>query len=321
MGLERLRSVALMAAGLLAVGVAFPGAAAADIRPGSLPRGADLTRPYVEGQTIVDGARVVDVPVKRPELIAKVPGGYLVRGSTNIAVQLVDRLGAKRQLPGADERVVVSRDGRLYTTAFLAGDGETVVGVRRISDGKLLASHTFRSWVDKNIGRFAHPIDLVGDRMLVGGDGGRALVWDWRRGTFRDVIGDKWHLEVGSLRDDIAAGWTAPGERCTFVARLATPHRRMWTSCDERVVAFSPDGRRMLTTDRRVEPAFGRIRLLVLRTVTGRVLARWRAERFTDVVLETGSAVSFRVQGRTSTAMVRCTVKRCRAASDPAPLP
>jgi len=250
-----------------------------------------------------------------------VRGGYVVRDRRFADTDFYDHDGVKRRLPGAFEDVVVSPDGRLYTEAGLASDGETVVGVRRISDGKRLAGHTFRSWVDKNIGRFAQPIDVDGDRMLIGGRGGRVIVWNWRRDTFRDVIRDKWHLQVGSLRNDIAAGWTAPGERCTFVAHLSTPRQRMWKSCEEQVVALSPDGRRMVTTDRRVFLGFGRVRFLVMRTVTGRELGRWTAERFTDVRWETDSAISFRVDGRTTTAMVRCTPKRCRAASDPTRLP
>lgn len=316
---RRIATAATALIALLAL-IAAP-AAAADLRPGSLPRGADLALPYVEGTTIVDGARVVVVPVRKPVLVAEVRGGYLVRDRRFADVVLVDHDGAKSRLPGADEDTITSPDGRLYASAGLVGDGVTVVTVRRVKDGERLGTRTFRSWVDTNIGRFAHPIDLDGHRLLIGGDGGRVVVWDWKRDTLRDVIDDKWHLQVGSLADGIAAGWTAPGERCTFTARLATPHRRLWKSCDEQVVALSPDGRRMVTTDRRVFLGFGRVRFLVMRTVTGRELGRWTAERFTDIRWETGSAISFRVDGRTSTAMVRCTPKRCQAASDPTPLP
>lgn len=314
------RATTVTAALLLAL-VAPAAASAPGLEPGALPRGADLARPYIEGVTIVDGARVVVVPRERPELVATARGGYVVRDRRFADAVFLDHDGTKRRLPGVDEDTLVSPDGRLYATAGLAGDGVTVVAVRRIKDGKRLASRVFRSWIDENVGRFARPIDLSGRRMLIGGDGGRAMMWDWKRDTLRTVIDDKWHLEIGSLDDDIAAGWTAPGERCTFVARLSTPRRRMWKSCEERVVALSPDGRRMVTTDRRVDPSFGSVRLMVLRTVTGRELGRWTAERFRDILFESDTAISFRVEGRTSTAMVRCSAKRCEAASDPTALP
>lgn len=306
---------------LLLALVAPAAASAPGLEPVALPRGADLARPYVEGATIVDGARRVDVRLRRPELVATARGGYIVADRRFADAMFLDRDGVERRLPGADQDTIVSTDGRLYGTASLAGDGVTVVGVRRILDGRRVASRVFRSWVDENIGRFAHPIALSGSRMLIGGDGGRVVVWNWKRDTVRTVIDDRWHLEAGSLEDDIAAGWTAPGERCTFVARPSTPRRRLWTSCEERVVAFSPDGSRMVTTDRRVDPSFGRVRLLVLRTATGRELGRWTAERFTDIDFESDTAISFRVEGRTSTAMVRCSARRCQAASDPTPLP
>jgi len=319
---DRLRNIALLTAALLIAMAALTGpAAAADLQPGSLPRGADLARPYLEGTTIVDGVRRIDVPLKRPVLVATTRGGYIVRDRRLADAVFLDHDGAKRRLQGADEDTIVSTDGRLYGTASLAGDGVTAVGVRRVSDGKRLASRVFRSWVDENVGRFAHPVALSGDRMLIGGDGGRVMVWNWRRDTLRTVIDDRWHLQVGSLDEDIAAGWTAPGERCTFVARLSAPQRRMWKSCDERVVAFSPDGRRMVTTDRRVDPSFGKVRVLVMRTVTGRELDHWTAARFTDIAFETDTAISFRLEGRTRTAMARCSAKRCESASDPTPLP
>lgn len=317
--LGRLRRSALLAAGLLTA-LSVP-ASAADLQPGSLPRGTDLARPYLEDTTIIDGARVVDVPVRRPVLVAPARGGYVV-GDRRFAdgLVLIDHVGTTRRLPGADTDLVVSADGRLYSEAFLLGDGITRVGVRRVSDGERLAGRTFTSGALAGVGRFARPIDIVGNRMLVGGDGGRVMVWNWKKDLLRTVVADRWHLQVGSLADDIAAGWTAPGERCTVVARLSTPRRRLWKSCEERVVTLSPDGRRLVTTDRRVDPSFGRVQLIVMRTVTGRELGRWTARRFTDIVFESDTAISFRVDGSSRTAMVRCSASRCQAASDPLPL-
>lgn len=320
---HQLRVASVVTALLASLAVLGGPAAAEEVRPGSLPRGADLARPYVEGTTIVDGSRVVDVPdARRLEILGEARTGWLV-SKRRIVLDLafVGRDGTERRLPGADEDVVFSSDGRLYSSAGLASDGETVVAVRRVGDGTRLAVHTFRSWVDKNIGRFAQPIDLDGDRMLIGGRGGRVIVWNWRRDTFRDVIGDKWHLQVGSLRHDVAAGWTAPGERCTFTAHLSTPHRRLWRSCEEQVLSLSPDGRRLVTIDRRLLPGFGRIRRIVMRTVEGRALGTWTAEAFTDIAWESDTAISFRVTSRTRTAMVRCSARRCQAATDPVPVP
>ena len=145
----------------------------------------------------------------------------------------------------------------------------TQVGVRRLSDGKRLAKRVFRSWVDDNVGRFARPVDLDGGRMLIGGSGGRVMAWSWKRDVLRTVKDDKWHLQTGTLRRDVAAGFTAPGERCTFVARLSRPGRELWRSCTQRVLSFSPDGRRMVTIDRRITPGFGTVREIVMRTITG----------------------------------------------------
>lgn len=307
---------------LLLLLAAPAGAGSGSLDPAALPRGADLTRPYVEGATIVDGTRTVDVPDSQDlEILGVAPTGWLVSKSRtffDLAFVAVD--GTQRRLPGADEDTVFSPDGRFYTAAGLLSDGETQVGVRRLSDGKRLASRVFRSWIDTNVGRFARPVDLDGDRMLIGGSGGRVMVWNWRRDTLRTVKDDKWHLQAGSLRRDIAAGFTAPGERCTFVARPSRPRRDLWRSCSQRVLSFSPDGRRMMTIDRRITPGFDKAREMVMRKVTGKTLGRWRAESFTDIAWENDTTISFRVDGASLTSMVRCSASRCANASDPIPV-
>lgn len=317
---ERLRRAALLAAGLL---TALSGpAVAADLQPGSLARGADLARPHVEGTTIVDGPRVVDVPdAPRLEILGVARTGWLVsKRRTFLDLAFIAHDGTERRLPGADEDTVFSPDGRFYTEAFLVSDGETQVGLHRVSDGKRLAKRIFRSWVDTHVGRFARPVDLDGDRMLIGGSGGRVMVWNWKRDVLRTVKDDKWHLQAGSLRHDIAAGFTAPGERCTFVARLSRPGREMWRSCTQRVLSFSPDGRRMVTIDRRILPGFGEVREIVMRKATGKTLGRWTAEVFTDIAWEDDTTISFRVEGSSQTSMVRCSASRCANASDPTPV-
>lgn len=303
--------------------LAWPaGAGSGSLDPGSLPRGADLFRPYVEGTTIVDGARVVDVPdAHRLEILDVARTGWFVsKSSTFIRLAFVAHDGTQRRLPGAGEDTVLSPDGRFYTEAFLLSDGETQVGVHRLSDGKRLASRVFRSWVDDNVGRFALPVDLDADRMLIGGTGGRVMVWRWKSDVLRTVKADRWHLQTGSLRAGIAAGFTAPGERCTSVAGLSHPGRELWRSCTQRVLSFSPDGRRMVTIDRRITPRLGRVREIVMRKVTGQTLGRWTAEAFSDIAWETDKRISFRVEGTSQTAMVRCSASQCATASDPTPV-
>ena len=195
---------------------------------------------------------------------------------------LVGRDGAARRLPGADEDSVVSPDGRYYSQAGLVSDGETR-GRGAAHPGRCpRRSHVFRSWVDADVGRFVAPVDLAGGRMLLGGSGGRVMVWAWRHDRVRTVAPDRWHLQVGSLRDDLAAGWTAPGHRCTVVAPLSRPGRVSWRSCSQHVVALAPGGRRMVTAAQGAD-AFDEV---TLRRVDGRVLGRWSAARIEDVVLD-----------------------------------
>lgn len=299
------------------------GAAAAGatrLEPDRLARGADLVRPYVEGQVVVDGDLRVPVDLRRPVLLGRGPGGWVVADRRTARALLVDRDGSARRLPGASTESVLSADGRFYATAGLVSDGETVVAVRRTRDGTRVASQVFRSWIDENVGRFVSPIDVAGRRVLLGGSGGRVMVWQWPRDRLRTVKDDRWHLQAGSLADDVAAGWTAPGQRCTFVAPLSHPGRQTWRSCTERVLAFAPGGRRMVTVDNGVDPSFQPVRQITLRRTDGRVLGRWSAVRIEDVTFESATRVTFRLVGTTHTSMVRCSASRCANASDPVPV-
>ena len=93
------RATTAIAALLLAL-VAPAAAAAPGLQPEALPRGADLARPYVEGVTIVDGARRVDVPLRRPVLVATARRGYIVRDRRFADAVFLDHAGTKRQAAG-----------------------------------------------------------------------------------------------------------------------------------------------------------------------------------------------------------------------------
>lgn len=314
--MHALGRTAVAVTALLALAPATAVAAATDLDPASLPRGTDLGRPYLEGTTLVDGALRIALDVRRPVLVAPARSGYVVADRSRGTASLVGRDGSSRRLPGADEDTVVSPDGRFYSQAGLVSDGETEVVVRRTRDGARLASHVFRSWVDANVGRFVSPVDIWGRRMLLSGSGGRVMVWSWPRDRVATVRQDRWHLQVGSIRDDVAAGWTAPGRRCTVVAPLSRPGRVSWRSCGERVLAIAPGGRRMVTT----RSGSATVSAITLRTVDGPVLRRWRGVRIEDVAFESSTTVAFRLVGPTSTSMVRCSASQCANASDPVPL-
>lgn len=291
-------------------------ATSTDLDPATLPRGTDLSRPYLEGATLVDGDVRIALDVRRPVLVAPARGGYVVADRSRGTAWLVGRDGSSLRLPGADEDTVVSPDGRFYSQAGLVSDGETEVVVRRTRDGARLASHVFRSWVDRGVGRFVSPVDVWGRRVLLSGSGGRVMVWHWPQDRVTTVTADRWHLQVGSIRDDVAAGWTAPGQRCSVVAPLSRPGRVSWRSCRERVLVIAPGGRRMVTA----RTGSQAVREVTLRTVGGHVLGRWSGARIEDVAFETSTRVSFRLVGPTSTSMVRCSASQCANASDPVPL-
>lgn len=94
------------------------------------------------------------------------------------------------------------------------------------------------------------------------------------------------------------------------------PGKTLWQSCDERVQAFSPDGRRIVTGDLPSED--NRLRTTIQqRTVRGVLIATYTAAHSIGFGnWETATDLVFTAYSRKTGATVRCSEGDCERASD-----
>ena len=294
-------------------------AAPTDLRPEQLPRGADARVPHLEGNTLVDGSRRIEVEGVAPELLAVAARGYVVRTRVTKGINGVRVLKVR---PNGSTRVLVRRDaydvtvndtGTHLAVASLVSDGTTSIAVSRIRDGRRVARREFGY-----PGGATYIVDFSGQRLLLGRSrSGQTHVWNWASDHVRTVARHHRWLRAGNLEGNVFAAFRTVNERCTVVARISRPGRVLWKNCDERVLSFSEDGRTMATTDRRRDPDYQTVRHVRIRTIRGRLLGDYTASSFREIQWESPRRVLFSVRDTSHTSTVRCTPMRCKNASTP----
>ena len=317
--------IALTALAVTAVAlVAAPSVTAAeaptvDLRPGSIERGEDVADPHVEGRTIHDGSLRLSFRAPVVTLLGKTGERYVVhlsrRDGSNARVLWIRPDETSKVLAtGLDvSQVVLSGDGRdLLTTPTVAED-HTVVRVVDADSGSLVESRSFRGLVSV--------LDAEQSRAVLGAwSPNRTFTWSYRSDTTQRINGRVVYAA------DIAADRVASYNRdpyaggCSVVTELHRPSETLWRSCEDRVAAFSPDGRRVASIDILAD-GLGPASVTVRRTSHGAPIARYSARWFGDIRWETDTALLLDTNGERKAATVRCDVTDCERASDLKPVP
>lgn len=312
-----LRTAALAAATLLIAAPAVAQAPVTELQPDRLPRGEDVAIPHVEDRTFVDGDRRVVVDAPRVVLLGRSGSSFILgtTGRNGTRDKRILRLrpddSVKVLLEGVSPwEVHVSQDGRHLVHARARDDRRTRVRVWKARNARLVKDRFFRSYLD-----------------VMDADAGVVLFGSWDRGTLAWRLGggverlSRRPGSVGDLRLDLFSSYTGDPYQggCTKVARLSDPRRILWSSCEERVHVFSPDGRRMATIDL-LSDGIGP-REVWQRTVRGNLLARYRTNWFGTVEWESPTALLLETNGDEASAVVRCVLRACENATDPGPVP
>jgi len=301
-------------------GSTAPDAPTVELRPASVPRGADIAIPHIEGRVIVDGDTRIRVQGQVVHLLGTSGSAYVVHTSTK------DGYAAGRTLrvrPDGSTRVllrheaaadlVVTRDGnQVVNTRELPRD-RTAVRVVSARTGDVVATRTFR-------GRM-FSLDAAEDRVLLSSWSPARTVW-WnfasgatsvaahRTGGAADITADR----LGSYTGDPYDGG------CYVLSSLRHPARILWRSCSDRALEFSPSGRRVATvgiTDDGIGP-----RMVTVRRVQGgAALTRYQSQWFGELRWETATALLLDTNGKRKAATIRCVLTDCERASDLEPVP
>lgn len=279
-------------------------------RPGTLERGDDIRIAHLEGTTIVDGDLRIEVP-RVMTLMGTSGDDYVV--STRRAKR--PRYQVKRISADGDRTLLLRGRKALYTE--LSGDGAHVIhndNRRRTritaydaTDGSEVAHRTFRG--------YAEVLDADGGTVLVTSwQRQRTVAWDLATGT-RELIADRVGYQADLSTDRLAVYTEDPYRGgCTVVSTVSDPGTRLWRSCRQRVVAFSPDGALLATTDILADGAGpGEVQL---RGTDGPLLTKYHANWFGTVQWEDDDTLLLEANGRRRGATVRCDGSACERASD-----
>jgi hypothetical protein len=107
---------------------------------------------------------------------------------------------------------------------------------------------------------------------------------------------------------------------CQVLAHLDDPTHVLWTNCDERIEAVSPDGKRVATIAL-LSDGIGPADVMV-RKIGGAPVVHYSIGGFFGRIWwETGTKLLMEANGKTQAATVRCKVEVCNRASDLTPTP
>lgn len=275
-----------------------------------LPRGPALTVPHVEGTTLVDGSRRIPVDADTLHYAGGTGSAYVVVVDDSRVVRL-DPDGSQSPLGRTyGDRVRVDDTGRLLaTTRHRNGDSRrSTIIVRNTTTGAKVAVRTFP--------RYLSALDVDDTRVLLGGPR-RTLVWRTDTGAVSRVSRDEGY--GADLATDLVAGFvpgTATDEgACTRVRRISTG-AEVSELCDDLVLAFSPDGSRVATTERYPDGPVSTVRL---ETLQGTTLTAYRSAQALGRVTFSGGpdTLLLGLVGPRRSATVRCTGSDCEVAGKP----
>ena len=308
-----------VAAPLLAAAPA-PAAETIAIKPASLPRGPDVSGPHLEGTTIVDGD--VSVKVKRPNVLlyGKWHDQYvaatgnsqwddvrLVRitaaGKVTLLREFIDPFNAV--LDADADQIAYSYGGNTQKPTLAAYD---------LSLDEEVSVHGFN----------ALPNLLAFDDGLIVASFGppRARTITWNTVTNDIVKVNAKQGNYASVAHDLLGYFSKDPQRggCQVLAHLGGPGDVLWTSCDERIDAVSPDGKRIATIPLQTDGLGSRD--VIVRKANGTQVAHYTVGFFFGRVWwETGTKLLMDANGKSQAATVRCKVADCNRASDLRPTP
>lgn len=312
---HRLRATALAGlAGIVGIAavVAGPIATAAapttEIKPPTLEKGDPGYVPHVDGDGLLvgdsrydfDGREVRFLGYAGKQLNHYVVGVYRGGKPKSHRVIQVQPDDARRVvLRGVSvPDLVLSSDGeQLFRSIYRPREQRTVVRTWSTKTGKVIATPTFAGYADV--------LDAFDGTAVLGASmPDRTFSWKIGSGATTRIVdrngyvADVRHNRLASIAGDIYAGG------CSVVSTITKPRKRLWRSCHQAVVTFSPSGERLVTTHLLTDGlGSGELQL---RESTGKHLRSFTTYYFGQVWWEADEVLLMHAHGRKKSAWVRC---------------
>jgi len=287
------------------------------IHPRALDKGPATPLLRVVGRTIIDGDVRVAVAGEHVSMVGRSGADYLVLTTDGdyMSWQLlrVTREGTTSRIAGGPSyapQVLLADGGAHVALLGYTKRDESALRVLDTSAGSLVRRRVFGTTVS--------PLDFGTRRMVLGEWGrkrARQRTFWWNPfnnrvvkiadepGYIADISADRFGVYLGDPYMD----------GCQKVMALSAPRTRLWRSCDNRVLEFSPNGKRMVTTH--ILSDGPGPNLVQVRGARGRLLDTYRSRWFGVIAWETDRRLLLQVGDRKTVAMVRCTLRRCERVS------
>jgi hypothetical protein len=304
--------VAVGSACLAATLVAAPASAGPGLTltPHGLPRGADVSIPHLDGNTVVDGAIRVEVEAPMVRLLGKSGTSYVV-GTANARggrgrIYRVAADGTRTLLAKAHPfETLLSGDGATIVTSRVDRKSNATISVYNVASATQVATRAFKG--------FYGALDAQTDRVLVG-SASKTFLWTTSTDSVAVVAQDAGY--IGDLSSDVLGTLTKDpyDGGCSEVRRLSTGVL-LWRSCTQQVAAFNADASRIAAIGILSDgPGPGRVDA---RTIDGKHLGRYqvRSGWFDSIGFETPTALLLEVNGARKAFTARCTDTVCERAS------
>ncbi len=284
------------------------------IQPAALDRGPDVPDPHVEGRTLIDGS--MRMTFRAPNVT------YLGKSGKRYVVHLARRDGSHRRVLWirADEKQKVLVRGIDAALVRLSGDGKDLVTTPRQSaartslrvldarTGDLVRARTFPGIVDV--------LDADESRAVLGSwSPNRTFWWNYRTDATKQINHRAGYF--ASIRSDRVASYTRDPYQngCSVLTDLRSKPHRLSRSCSERVVAVTPNGRRIATVGL-LSDGPGSSAATVRRARGGAALVRYEAPYvFGRIWWQDNHRLLLDTMTTRKVTTVRCVMETCERAS------
>lgn len=290
------------------------------IKPGALKRGPDIADAHLEGTTIRDGSVTVKLKAARAMLYGKWNDFYIVatgdREWGDVKLWRVSATGVTKRLAKFIDPFNTVLDADAGLVAYSYGES---------TSRPTIAVYDLEEQAETSVNAFASlPTILDFDEGTVVATFSsfkvKTISWDIvfnetvklnnKRGNFASVV----HDLLGYYSKDPFNGG------CQVLTHLDDPADRLWTNCEERIEALSPDGKRVATIAL-LSDGIGPADVMV-RKIGGAPVVHYSINGFFGRIWwETPTKLLMQSNGRTQSATVRCKVELCNRATDLAPAP
>jgi hypothetical protein len=285
------------------------------LTPSSLPRGADVSVPHVDGHTVVDGT--VRITIDRPQvrLLGKSGTAYVVgtmsESGRHGRIWRFSADGGRTLLARAHPFMsILSHDGAILVTTENGGTASSVITAYDVATATFFTQHLFRD--------YAVALDANARQVAIGTTK-KTVVWTLppvpaTAGSVATLSHDPGYIA------DLAAGVVGTFTKdpydggCSVVTRITTGER-LWRSCTEQVAAFNADASRIATIGILSDgPGPGRVDA---RTIDGKHLGRYQVASgwFGSIGFETQTGLLLEVNGARKAFTARCIATVCERAS------